>query len=631
MLDVLSSTATKRDARIYLSRFDPSKPSSQKHVPHPREATQKTGVNLGSLFQTPHAVETSPQFSQYPTQDTILDPERPSLHTAVLVIRSTSGIEDSVLKGLGHTVAQLSRLGLTCTVIVDDDLPTTDRASHQMLLQQVDRVVAAIEQGDTVRARRIDGLFYHRGPKDPKAVSAHVLKPTHIHEAFHLGIVPVAAPLIYNDEEILVGTNASGAALALARSFREGFAERHYHRKADWQAATMQLKQEISLDRIIILDPRGGIPQVTLGGSHVFVNLEQEFAAISQELETLLLPREQTLRDTTQNARSPNPLHQIATAVATISDSDVRGHLANLQLARGMLSMLPSTSSALITTPQAAAYSAVQPQAITSGPGVGTRSQRNPLIHNLLTDKPLFSSSLPRQRISAGNTTDTPTNHPSMHQAPPTHLKHGMPVVVFPDPLSRPWTPPEDTTFSMSLDDPRLDIARLVHLIEDSFGRPLDQDDYFSRIRPILAGVIIAGDYEGGAILTWEQPTSLAKISTPTPTPDNPRRLVPYLDKFAVLKRSQGAGGVADVVFSAMVRRCFPNGVCWRSRRGNPVNRWYFERSRGTYKLPLSEPGGQGWTMFWTTENLQPERFGEYAEVCAAVKSSWADGKRILD
>lgn len=125
--------------------------------------------------------------------------------------------------------------------------------------------------------------------------------------------------------------------------------------------------------------------------------------------------------------------------------------------------------------------------------------------------------------------------------------------------------------------------------------------------------------------------------------------MVPYLDKFAVLKKSQGTGGVADIVFTAMVRDCFPNGVVWRSRKDNPVNKWYFERARGTRLLE-----GCGWTMFWTTGNEvvfgegdgagdgvergrigdaggQGGRIRDYEAVCRAVLPTWADGKAVVD
>ncbi len=103
---------------------------------------------------------------------------------------------------------------------------------------------------------------------------------------------------------------------------------------------------------------------------------------------------------------------------------------------------------------------------------------------------------------------------------------------------------------------------------------------------------------------------------------------MPYLDKFAVLKKSQGAGGVADIVFNAMVRDCFPGGVCWRSRKNNPVNKWYFERADGSLRLDESN-----WTMFWTSEEsiLGGERLPDYMDVCRNVVPSWADKAKAAD
>ncbi|KAI5292153.1 Amino-acid acetyltransferase, mitochondrial [Ascosphaera atra] len=201
-----------------------------------------------------------------------------------------------------------------------------------------------------------------------------------------------------------------------------------------------------------------------------------------------------------------------------------------------------------------------------------------------------------------------------------TFVKKGMPLTVFPDPRVVTWAPTQRGDGRMRLDDHRIDLGRLRYLIEDSFGLKLDMQHYLDRIGDRLAGVIIAGEYEGGAILTWELPPEVPDDGRP----ENLARMVPYLDKFAVLRKSQGTGGVADVVFNAMVRGCFPNGVCWRSRKNNPVNKWYFERSRGSWKLPDSN-----WTMFWTTPEVpkNQQRFRDYEAVCRNIKPSWAYGK----
>jgi len=214
--------------------------------------------------------------------------------------------------------------------------------------------------------------------------------------------------------------------------------------------------------------------------------------------------------------------------------------------------------------------------------------------------------------------------HPPTNVTPTTFVKHGLSITIFPDPKVVPWEPPVPGKPGLTLTDAKIDLPRLVHLIEDSFGRKLDVQDYLKRVNGRVAGVIIAGEYEGGALLTWETPLGVVDDGSP----ESRARMVPYLDKFAVLKKSQGSGGTADVVFKAMVRDCFPDGVCWRSRKTNVVNKWYFERSRGTWKLPNT-----GWTMFWTTPDLSlnQQRFRDYENVCKGVPPSWADHKAVLD
>ena len=358
-----------------------------------------------------------------------------------------------------------------------------------------------------------------------------------------------------------------------------------------------------TLDRIVVIDPLGGLPsEQREDGAHVFVNIEQEYEEIIDELS----------EDTDE--------HKIQ-------------HSCNLSVLRDCLAILPPASSALIISPEEAASSS---QALTSrsdSVGIATRRQKNPLIHNLLTNKPVISSSLPVARLAAPG--PSPPVHASPNATRSTVVKRGMPVTMVPDPRSQPWRPPEPGHPTIALENhPDINFPRLLALIEDSFRRPLNVQHYLDRIRNRVAGVIIAGEYEGGAILTWEEPPP------PSPLPNTsgnsnlhdinpkPPRLVPYLDKFAVLQRSQGSSGVADIVFQAMVRSCFPTGVCWRSRQDNPVNKWYFERSRGTWQLE-----GSIWTMFWTTEGLvQDERmWRDYVAVCRSVEPSWADGNKKPD
>ncbi|KAL9033488.1 MAG: hypothetical protein Q9214_007494, partial [Letrouitia sp. 1 TL-2023] len=415
------------------------------------------------------------------------------------------------------------------------------------------------------------------------------------------GVIPVVASVAFVAEtHSLITVDANEVVLALARELaglKPDLKVAEYNKETERVAS---IEKQVSIDRIILLDPLGGIPSADQSrGSHVFINLEQEYDDIKHEL------MQNTPMDTQHHELRRLPRLRIPRLEA-------QTHLKSLELLHQTLALLPPSSSALLTTLQDAANSSRRPQELSQSPGVGTRRQRNPLIYNLLTDKPVFSSSLPSERTGSASSRLEPV-------VATTFVKRGMPVTIIPNPLDRPWTPPLSSDPPIQLSDPRIDLPRLIHLIEDSFGRKLDIKHYFSRIKDRLAGIIIAGEYEGGALLTWETP------------PDGSPTMVPYLDKFAVLKRSQGAGGVADIIFKAMVRDCFPQGVCWRSRRDNPVNKWYFERAKGTWKIPETS-----WTMFWTTggvEGGQKRRgvFGDYEAVCKGVTPSWADNKEVVD
>ena len=473
------------------------------------------------------------------------------------------------------------------------------------ILEQADRVVAAIGQDGGQHSRRLDNVI--EVSSEDKSLSssvkihgrACVIHQSLISAPLRRNIIPVIAPVGYIPTSgCLAPVETSEVMLAFTREF-SGIVPKTAIQEELIRGtqADKNLQTQISLDRIIVLDPHGGIPSSNKSnGSHIFINLEQEYEDIQNDLDQLR---------------------------GKIDQSSVQAHLSNLQLVRDALALLPPSSSGLLTTPHEAANliprngtskrsgtgNSAQQSVLSPNLGVRTRAQRNPLIHNLLTDKPTLSSSLPMTRLS-------PFSEISGVQASPnTFLKRGVPVTIIPDPRYRPWKPP--VTSFLQLTDPRIDLPRLIHLIEDSFGRKLDVQHYLDRISSKLAGIIVAGSYEGGAILTWEAPSH------------NPERLVPYLDKFAVLKRSQGAGGVADIVFSAMVRECFPDGVVWRSRRDNPVNKWYFERAKGTRQLPTDNK--QGWTMFWTTETVSSNRFDDYEAVCKNVIPSWSDGKAALD
>ncbi|KAJ5319934.1 hypothetical protein N7508_000217 [Penicillium antarcticum] len=645
-LSLLSSASTKREAKSYLARLKASPTKSAQKSPteppnEPLSASLPSGVNLGSFYGASRAVYDSPVFRQdtTPTPRGQELPER--LHLALIKITTPQSLDDSVIDGVAKTLSQLVRLGMACCVVVDPGRLDSFAAVRQTAIDQANRISAAVDEQPDSKSFRLDSALTidEQGTGPPTVLSRKVLL-----SALRDGHVVLVPPIAYTeDNPRAVPISANDAALALTKEFAGLSSNPHPDEDPAVTAErTTALQKEVSLDRVIVLDALGGIP--ALNGpqsSHVFINMEQEFDQIVDELSQARQtvsgndrdPARQVNTEATYPILESNPFSKFVNReIVSPGQSDqfpgaeamqkvLDGHLENLRLAQQALAMLPSASSGIITSPQEVSHSARAPSMAASDlSAVGTRRQRNPLIHNLLTDKPLLSSSLPPGRRSASSNGKTITVSPFTSHT--TFVKRGMPLTILPNPHVQTWT--ANSHPRLQLNDPTIDLPRLVHLIEDSFDRKLDVQNYLERVNDRIAGIIVAGEYEGGAILTWETPPGVVDDGSEA----SAARMVPYLDKFAVLKRSQGAGGVADVVFNAMVRTCFPNGVCWRSRKDNPVNKWYFERSSGTWKLADSN-----WTMFWTTAGLPEDslRFQDYEAVCRMIQPSWADKKSVID
>jgi amino-acid N-acetyltransferase len=57
-----------------------------------------------------------------------------------------------------------------------------------------------------------------------------------------------------------------------------------------------------------------------------------------------------------------------------------------------------------------------------------------------------------------------------------------------------------------------LDKAKMTRLLEQSFGRVLNRDAFYTRLEETLDFVIIAGDYVGAAVVTRETSSYKAYI-----------------------------------------------------------------------------------------------------------------------
>lgn len=252
--------------------------------------------------------------------------------------------------------------------------------------------------------------------------------------------------------------------------------------------------------------------------------------------------------------------------------------LSNLSLARQCLSYMPPTSSAIMV------------------------SHRSPssLIANLITNKPAVSSSLPHALLQGNNKLTLHT---------PTLLRRGLPIQVL--------------RTSAEIDRPKMKA-----LLEQSFGRTLNEEAFYHRLERNLDFVIVAGDYVGAAIVTNES----CPESSPFPS-------LSYLDKFAVLPSHQGDGTV-DFLWVALHDETYglglpfsinPNGgkegkgegrdLVWRSRSNNPVNKWYFERSTGHLRMG-------SWVLFWcdAEKRLKTEE-GRRANAGLSYIEEWEHGR----
>ena len=652
---LLKESPGKRDARNFLKQFDApkkNKAQAKQNVSakkYPELGSLRTGVNLGDLYKpTVFTREPLPE-EQYQAGE-----KDEPVHLALVKLRQPQTLDDRVLGDIALTLSQMAQLGFSVAVVLDCDEDmgpfTTNIHSDyvNMVREQALRMVAALEDynepgallvedalGCTPLTNNLPGTVQVRG--EVQVQHNYLLFPP-IDE----GVIPIITPFAYDTNLKKVRVQADDVLLALIREF-SGIAS--YANASDSQDATEKKTADTIdkpiLDRVIILDPLGGIPsEKRADGAHVFVNLEAEYNNIKQELQQLSLMNE-TRRDRTNTSLgSGNPFskfveQQVVALPGTTNDqlgsSAPMRHLKNLEVVQRGLKLLPPSSSGLILTPFEAARKAIPDDARTT-------PSKNPLLHNVLTDKPMTSSSLPTSPTSKFLGSAAPN--------PATFFKKGIPLTMIPDPRTQgPWQPPSAANPSIDLaNDPRINFPKLVDLIDDSFRRKLHPQNYLDRIRGRVAGIIIAGDYEGGAICTWETPRSLQGLDLPpSPSHDSPY-WIPYLDKFAVLTSSQGSGGVSDIVWAALTRTCFPEGVVWRSRTSNPVNKWYQERSKGMWNLP----GGQ-WTMFWTTQGVEEgwtaekwssaeaekrmrmRRWDAYVDVCSGIEPSWADGIQRAD
>ena len=463
-----------------------------------------------SSVPKPVAIETKPDV--YSVVQDILNP----ITRRTALVKLQGPFNDRQLTSIVRGMDYLTKLGLVSVVVIErDDWWPGKPDEREQVVADVMRVAAALEaQGAS--ARPILDTIVRLGPKalDSEPTETNLWVPeahaevgdlVSVKSALQAGEIPVLLPLALDSRCRSVRVAANDVIAALTRTMAE----------AGQQSSTREI--DLTPLRLMVINREGGIPSYAREGlPHLLVNLNSEYEQIR---ETFLPQWKQT--------------HPTA--------------LKNLALAQTCLSYMPRNSSAIIV------------------------SHRSPseLIANLITNKPVQSSSLPHALLQG---------HRKLTPHTPTLLRQGLPIRVIRDADS-------------------LDKTKLTMLLEKSFRRVLDAKAFYARIDAQLDFVIVAGDYVGAAIVTNELSSDGQSIA--------------YLDKFAVLPSHQG-DGTGDFLWVALHDESYGLGsafalnfnegsmqglgtardLVWRSRANNPVNNWYYERSSGHLRM-------DNWVLFW--------------------------------
>ncbi|CAO3569581.1 unnamed protein product [Mortierella alpina] len=525
ILKVMGTLPSPREARQFLSKFSPTTPAA----PAPSASNEKGDTDF---------------------VDTLL---WPTDHLALIKLEGP--FKKSDLAAIANTLVQLQRLGLMSVVMLDNqtwwqDAGELDQAAEtrQRMMKDMLELVEEIETSGGKARPVSEDVFEappHRRPghdriaqpqQQPHASADEVtirpgLRP--LQSCLKLQQIPVMIPMATTASSHRVPVQSNEALVALAKYMGSTVkqdavpppgAEQHGH-------------GPLVPMRLVVVNTTGGIPLTRSNGidgpTHCFVNLKDEYSAILDDLDHM----------------------------DSISAPLAKSYRSDLAMIKESLEHLPPTCSALIT----------------SSPSLT-------LITNLITDKPLFSSTMRGQ-------------DPKVMLAT-TVLRSGLDIFTFRNSLKG------------------LDLKRLQGLLESSFGKPMDAEGFYARIQDRTKTVILAGqDYMGAAIVTREGGT----LRDPTQGESGGRLVsVAYLDKFSVAPKSQGIG-VADILWKKLTDE-FPDLV-WRSRSDNPVNKWYFDRADGNIKIP-----GTNWTVFWYgPQGLQLIR--DYMHICRDIPASFLPKK----
>lgn len=552
ILSVLNSTATRREARDYLTKYGHNSPRA---------------------------------------------------NHCLLLIRHLETVGRGTLWQLSGAIKKLRMLGLRPIFIIP---PSSHVKQHA---ETLDKVLTSV---DLNPLHLQDALF--RGSNG--SYSSILSSQASLFDSNSLDLIPIIQPYVFNE---------ATASQEMTKDLVKFMGNIIPHGDTPY------------IDKFFILNNIGGIPSdERRNNAHVFINLSQEYETLASSLN------EKAGSFSEREPESQNLLDRIALHLKEDEllslEKHYREHLEDLQLMNVVLSRLSNTSTGLITTVKAAA---------------STSDRKNPLLYNLLTDRSLISSSLPRfkdrqelddedhswyEMPNEEKSNDCVFRDPYYLEATKsqedsilvtTVLKRGVTIKTFEYKTLSEYNSiglPEsfhskkggvEGYYSEHL---KVNLIKLKQILDQSFGRELDLDHYLRRINGRIASVIVIGDYEGIAILTYEGPIDKAFV---------------YLDKFAVLPHLKGSLGISDIIFNLMFKS-FPRELVWRSRSDNVVNKWYFQRSVGVLDLSIDLSDGDRkksqFKLFYhgdVEDSKDPfqnkDRLREYARYVRDIKPSWAN------
>ncbi|CAO3643600.1 unnamed protein product [Cunninghamella blakesleeana] len=522
----MNTAPSKRELQQFLKRFVPQQQQQQQLSSKLNLTTTQESINNNNNNVNNNSSNSSSNIDgsiapglQSP-KDYVSNLLAPTYHNQIALTKVQGPFDKQEWKTVGETLYKLQKLGLTSIVVADNPswqklhkqtMITTQKERIMMMVRESMALIEAIEKAGG-RARLIYGdvLEYNY---EQQSLDVNL---DFIHFALSNDQIPIIIPALSDSihhhqqhEEIQKSINANDTMIALTNKLTKS----SFH-------------QKLTPSKIVVINHEGGIPNHEHSGDtvHSLVNVQEEYDVIVNAFH--------------QNGPSWEKKHPNA--------------LENLTMIRGCLAQLPQTTSSAIIVP--------------------TSSLPSALIANLVTDKPLYSSSLPIENTMAIK---------KVNQLRTTVFRHGIKIQNY-----------------TQLSDLNLD--RLTTLLESSFQKKLDTDGYYKRLESILAGAIIAGDYEGAVIMTNENVHHQPPIY--------------YLDKFAIAPTSQGIG-LTDILWKKMCDS-YPE-LLWRSRKDNGVNKWYFERSNGYLRLKDSN-----WVLFWHGKNGY-QLVEQYAKIAKGIPASF--------